>query len=68
MPPFVVFSDATLRDLARRRPSTTDGLLTVHGIGAKKCAEYGDDLLREISDYCRRNGLAVDVDAAAVVR
>jgi ATP-dependent DNA helicase RecQ len=53
VPPYVVFSDATLRDLARHRPTTPDELLTIHGIGAKKCAEYGEDLLAEISQYVR---------------
>jgi ATP-dependent DNA helicase RecQ len=53
VPPYVVFSDATLRDLARHRPTSEDELLTIHGIGAKKCAEYGDDLLAEISQYVR---------------
>ena len=51
VPPYVVFSDATLRDLARLGPPTHDELLTIHGIGAKKCAEYGDDLLREIAEF-----------------
>ena len=60
MPPFIVFSDATLRDLARCRPSNHDELLAVHGIGAKKSAEYGADLLREIADYCRRHGVTMD--------
>jgi ATP-dependent DNA helicase RecQ len=64
IPPFIVFSDATLRDLARLRPSSASGLLTVHGIGAKKCAEYGADLLREIAAYCRRTGVAMDVGTA----
>ncbi len=38
LPPFIVFSDATLRDLARRRPSTPESLLEVHGIGERKSA------------------------------
>ena len=53
VPPYVVFSDATLRDLARRRPANEEELLAVHGIGAKKCAEYGDDLLQEIKRWAR---------------
>ncbi|MGD9632366.1 MAG: DNA helicase RecQ [Pirellulales bacterium] len=53
VPPYVVFSDATLRDLARRQPTSGDELLAVHGIGAKKCAEYGDDILREIAGHLR---------------
>jgi ATP-dependent DNA helicase RecQ len=53
VPPYVVFSDATLRDLARQQPSNEEELLAVHGIGAKKCAEYGEDILVEISQHVR---------------
>ena len=67
IPPFIVFNDATLRDLARRRPTTIEQLLAVHGIGAKKSAEYGADLLREIGDYFRRNGISLDVGTSARV-
>ena len=53
VPPFIVFGDATLRDLARVRPSTPERLLAVHGIGEKKRAEYGAELLAEIAAYDR---------------
>jgi ATP-dependent DNA helicase RecQ len=62
LPPFVVFSDATLRDLARRRPSTFDALLDVHGIGDKKRAEYGGDFLSAVTDYCQEQGVATDCE------
>lgn len=62
--PFIVMGDATLRDLARARPSTLPGLRAVHGIGEKKCAEYGAELVAEIAQYCRRGGLSQDVDLA----
>jgi len=55
VPPYVVFSDATLRDLARRQPTSEEELLAVHGIGAKKCAEYGDDILREIAGFRKQH-------------
>ena len=42
VPAYVVFSDATLRDLARRRPDTDDALLAVSGIGPAKLAAYGE--------------------------
>ncbi|MEX2315848.1 MAG: DNA helicase RecQ [Pirellulales bacterium] len=60
VPPFVVFSDATLRDLARVRPSSRLGLLGIHGIGEKKSAEYGGDLLQEITAYCDEHSLSLD--------
>jgi ATP-dependent DNA helicase RecQ len=60
--PFIVMSDATLRDLARARPSSLEGLRGVHGIGEKKCADYGAELVAEIAGYCRRTGVSQDVD------
>ena len=62
VPPFVVFNDATLRELARIRPTTEAALRQIHGIGEKKLAEYGFDLLQEITNYCHEHGLAADVD------
>lgn len=66
--PFVLFSDETLRDLARRRPSTLDRLLDVHGIGQKKSAEHGEELLQEIGRYCRERDVPQDVAVAAAPR
>jgi ATP-dependent DNA helicase RecQ len=54
VPPFIIFSDATLRDLARVQPTTFAELPHIHGIGAKKLAEYGAELLAEIASY-RKN-------------
>ncbi|HEX2477212.1 MAG TPA: RecQ family ATP-dependent DNA helicase, partial [Lacipirellulaceae bacterium] len=51
VPPFIIFSDATLRDVARVRPTTLEQLPSIHGIGAKKLAEYGAELLVEMNEY-----------------
>ena len=40
--PFIVFSDATLRDLARKRPTSLTDFRQVHGVGDKKTAAYGE--------------------------
>lgn len=68
IPPFIVFGDATLRDMARRRPSSPGQLLSVHGVGERKSAEYGVDFLQAIADYCRRNDVDLDVDVATPKR
>jgi ATP-dependent DNA helicase RecQ len=49
--PFVVASDVTLRDLARRQPTKLQALLEVSGIGEKKLAEYGQELIEQIREY-----------------
>jgi ATP-dependent DNA helicase RecQ len=66
LPPFVVMSDATLRDLARLRPTSLPRLLLVRGVGQKKAAEYGEDLLQAIAAHCRQHGLPADLDLAKV--
>jgi len=67
--PFVVLSDATLRGLARCRPSTPEGLLSISGIGQRKAAEYGADFLAAIAQYCGEHGLPQDVfDASPAVQ
>jgi ATP-dependent DNA helicase RecQ len=61
IPPFVIFSDATLRDLARTRPSNGEGLAKVQGLGTHKREEYGAHLLALISQHCQSRGLPRDV-------
>jgi ATP-dependent DNA helicase RecQ len=68
VPAYIVFGDATLRDLARRRPSTQEGFLRMHGVGEKKWADYGQRFLQCIAAFCQREGIAVDVPAAAVTK
>ena len=46
MPPYVVFHDRTLAAIAAARPSTTDELALIKGVGPAKLAAYGEALLR----------------------
>jgi ATP-dependent DNA helicase RecQ len=62
VPAYVVFGDATLRDMARRRPSSLDGLLNVKGVGEKKRTDYGETFLACIVEYCSENEMATDVE------
>jgi ATP-dependent DNA helicase RecQ len=45
LPAYIVFHDATLAEMARVRPATLDELAAISGVGARKLAAYGDDLL-----------------------
>jgi ATP-dependent DNA helicase RecQ len=49
VPPYVVFSDATLREMARLRPRDEADLLEVKGVGEKKLARYGRRFLAAIA-------------------
>jgi ATP-dependent DNA helicase RecQ len=61
VPAYVVFSDAALRDMARRRPSTLDNFRMVHGVGQQKVADFGECFLKTIADHCDACGLEFDV-------
>ena len=61
VPAYVLFNDATLRDMARLRPSTPSALLGVRGVGEKKLADLGQRFIDEIMTYCRENRLPLDV-------
>ncbi|MBM3314503.1 DNA helicase RecQ [candidate division WOR-3 bacterium] len=53
VPAYVVFSDATLRDMARLMPATAAEFLDVNGVGEKKCEQYGAVFLRAIAEHRR---------------
>lgn len=51
VPPFVVFSDKTLRDMAARMPVTDEEFLEVNGVGLSKLERYGEAFMNEIKSY-----------------
>ena len=50
-PAYVVFADAALMDMARRKPTTPEGFLEVKGVGQKKCAQYARRFLAVIDEH-----------------
>ena len=48
VPPYVVFSDATLRAMVRQRPANDEEFLAVSGVGKVKLERYGAEFLEEI--------------------
>ena len=61
VPAYVLFTDATLREMARVRPGSVNALLNIRGVGERKLADLGQRFLEVISDYCRDNRLPLDV-------
>jgi len=57
VPPYVIFSDATLIEMATYLPQTVEEMRRVSGIGDLKLQKYGADFLEMIVDYCDRNNL-----------
>ena len=47
-PPFMIFSDNTLQDIAKFKPTTLKALLTISGIGQYKLNRYGPMVLKTL--------------------
>ncbi|WP_131732277.1 DNA helicase RecQ [Actinomadura formosensis] len=50
VPAYVIFHDATLREIATALPATLDELSRVNGVGENKLAKYGDQVLQTLAD------------------
>jgi ATP-dependent DNA helicase RecQ len=61
VPAYVLFSDATLRDMARMRPGSPSALLEIRGVGERKLEDFGQRFLDAIATYCREHRLPLDV-------
>ena len=56
VPPYVVFHDSTLREIAEARPRTLAELGRVQGIGAAKLERYGEAILAVVTAQARQEG------------
>jgi ATP-dependent DNA helicase RecQ len=54
VPAYVVFSDATLLDMAKRHPTSDAEMLGVSGVGPRKLAQYGEAFLKVLREERRR--------------
>lgn len=55
IPPFIIFSDQSLKDMAINKPKNEEEFLKIKGVGEKKLIQYGDIFIAEINDYLRDN-------------
>ena len=55
VPPYVIFSNATLADMAAKQPSSEFDLLSVRGVGDAKARRYGKEFLAAIQKYRDEN-------------
>jgi ATP-dependent DNA helicase RecQ len=54
VPPYIIFSDASLEEMAGTRPKTLEALSNVSGVGALKLEKYGEQFLKIILEYVRQ--------------
>lgn len=57
VPPYVIFSDRTLMEMAAYFPRSTESLLTISGVGQVKARQYGDPFLEVVRSYCEKHGI-----------
>jgi len=57
VPPFVIFADKTLIEMATYYPQSRESLRRIYGVGEAKLEKYGTAFLLEISRYCREHGV-----------
>ncbi|GJQ07804.1 ATP-dependent DNA helicase RecQ [Capnocytophaga cynodegmi] len=57
VPPFVVFQDPSLEDMALKYPITISELTNVHGVGEGKAKKYGSEFIELIGKYVEENDI-----------
>jgi ATP-dependent DNA helicase RecQ len=58
VPPYIIFSDRSLADMAAYFPQADEAFYTMYGVGRGKMEKYADHFLPLIRAYCRENDLA----------
>ncbi len=57
VPPYVVFGDVSLREMAHYCPQSEDSLLKITGVGRVKLRDFGDEFLKILRDYAEPRGI-----------
>ena len=50
VPPYVIFHDTTLRELAKHKPTSLDALRHIYGVGARKAEDHGESVLQLVRE------------------
>lgn len=62
VPPYVIFSDRTLTEMAAYFPTTKPHLLNINGVGQTKLERYGETFINIIQDYCTAHNITPNVN------
>jgi superfamily II DNA helicase RecQ len=61
VPPYLIFTDDILRELARVRPSSEEKMRRVYGVGDAKLKDLGPRFLPAIAEHCRQQNIEMDL-------
>ena len=56
VPAYIIFSNATLEDMARKAPTTLEAFAKVNGVGSVKVKRFGEVFVDAIADYLQEHG------------
>lgn len=59
VPPFVIFSDATINEMCRKYPVDSNSLLQISGVGSVKLERYGEYFIEAIKNYVDENNIQI---------
>ena len=57
VPPFIIFSDVSLKQMATYYPITKENMLNINGVGSLKFEKYGDVFIEAINNYVLENDI-----------
>lgn len=57
VPPYIIFSDKSLQEMAYYYPMTEEEFLKISGVGAEKLAKFGGKFIPEIRGFCEERGI-----------
>ncbi|EPY2305369.1 DNA helicase RecQ [Clostridium sporogenes] len=60
VPPFMIFPDATLKELSEYMPTKEEDLLKIKGIGERKAEVYGERFIKSITEYMDEKGIDIN--------
>lgn len=62
VPPYIIFSDKTLKEMSTYLPSTKTDMLKINGVGNNKYEKYGEEFMKLIREYTEENGIEVTLE------
>ncbi len=66
VPPYMIFGDKTLQEMARKYPQNTRDLEEVFGVGKGKLTQFGESFLNVICSYAAKNGIQKDRTSSVI--
>lgn len=62
LPPYAIFQEPSLEEMAIAYPTTLQGLVTIQGVGLGKAEKFGSPFLKAIQDYVKENDITTTQD------